>query len=178
MGSIDAFDQIETVLCPYADRIGKDYEGYKNHCVRVLNFLNRLRPISADEREKLIVAVAFHDIGLWTHNTVDYLPPSILEMQNYLIRLGKPEWGEELSMIIDMHHKLTPDQGRYELVEFFRKADLLDFSLGFVRFGISKAYVARVKQQFPNKGFHRMLLVRTLKWLPLHPLRPMPIIKF
>jgi hypothetical protein len=177
MFEIDSFDNVDKILSSFQEQINVDYQGYKNHCVRVLNFLNCLNPLASDEREKLIIAVVFHDIGLWTHKTVDYLPPSILELKKYLTTIGKTEWTEELSLIIDMHHKLTPYHGKYDLVELFRKADLVDFSLGLISHGIPKEYISKIKKQFPNEGFHKMLLVRTLKWVPFHPFKPMPIIK-
>lgn len=171
-------DRIEEILNSYRDQIGVDYKGYKNHCVRIIRFLNYLKPISSDEYEKLLIAVAFHDIGLWTHDTFDYLPPSVCLLKKYLTRIGKTEWIEEISLMIDRHHKFTAYQGKHELVELFRKADLVDFSLGLVNHGISKDYISRIKKQFPNEGFHKMLLVRMLKWVPLHPFRPIPMFKF
>ena len=178
MSQLDSFENIEKILSLYREQIKVDYQGYKNHCMRVLHFLTYLKPINAEEREKLLIAVVFHDIGLWTHKTVDYLPPSISEVKKYLINIGKAEWIEEISIIIDMHHKLTPYNGKYELVEFFRKADLVDFTLGLVTHGIPRDCITKIKKQFPNEGFHKMLVMRTLKWVPLHPLNPMPIIKF
>jgi hypothetical protein len=178
MNAVDSFEDIEKILSVYQEQIKVDYLGYKNHCIRLLNFLNYLHPVNSQEREKLVIAAAFHDIGLWTHKTIDYLPPSIFELNKYLTKIEKTEWVEEISKIIDMHHKITPYREKYELAEFFRKADLVDFSLGIVNHGIPKEYVSSVKQKFPNEGFHKMLVVRTLKWVPLHPFKPMPIIKF
>lgn len=77
-----------------------------------------------------------------------------------------------------MHHKITPYHGKYKLVELFRKADLVDFSLGSIRYSIPSNYISAVKKTFTNSGFHKMLLIKTLKWVPRHLHRPMPIIKW
>jgi hypothetical protein len=80
---------------------------------------------------------------------------------------------------IHWHHKLTRaphDAGR--LTEAFRRADLVDLSLGRIRFGLPRPYVAQVRGAFPNAGFHRALAVISLRWLVAHPLRPLPMVRW
>ncbi|MGV2391376.1 MAG UNVERIFIED_CONTAM: hypothetical protein LVR29_34520 [Microcystis novacekii LVE1205-3] len=61
--------------------------------------------------------------------------------------------------MVEMHHKVrTYKTDRYPLVELFRRGDLVDFSLGFFKFGIPPAYVSEVKKAIPNNGFHRFLI--------------------
>ena len=178
MKTDDRFSEVENILSSFKEQIHEDYFGYKNHCIRVLIFLNYLRPLNSEEREKLIIATAFHDIGLWTKNTLDYLDPSIDEAAKYLKSIAKEEWLEEISTIISMHHKLSPYVGKFEFVELFRKADLTDFSLGTIRNGIPNDYIVMIKKELPNCGFHKMLVIRTLKWLPTHLHKPLPIFKW
>lgn len=60
--------------------------------------------------------------------------------------------------MIEMHHKLTAYRGPHApLVELFRLCDRIDLSWGLIRSGVSVSYIARVKQAFPNAGFHRRL---------------------
>ena len=81
--------------------------------------------------------------------------------------------------MVDMHHKLRSVRGsRYPLVEVFRQGDLVDFSLGLVRFGLPRATVRSVKAQFPNAGFHKGLLQLAGGWFAKHPISPPPFMKW
>ena len=53
------------------------------------------RPISRtapQQIEKIAVATAFHDLGIWTDGTFDYLQPSVRLASAYLAGAAKPEW--------------------------------------------------------------------------------------
>lgn len=53
--------------------------------------------------------------------------------------------------MIEMHHKFRAKSDlRYPLVEVFRKADLVDVSLGLMKFGVTATYIKRVKAESPN----------------------------
>ncbi|HKY93408.1 MAG TPA: hypothetical protein VJM11_20315, partial [Nevskiaceae bacterium] len=67
---------------------------------------------------------------------------------------------------------------RFPLVEVFRKADLVDVSLGVVKFGIPAKVVADVKAAFPNRGFHKRLMGIAREWFTKHPLRPPPFYRW
>ncbi len=170
---------LESILGQWEDLIGDGFEGYKNHCYRMLNFCFFLHDCSEAEKKKLIISASFHDLGLWTENTLDYLPPSVLLAENYLKEHKLDSWIEEVSLVIDLHHKITSYKGsEFPLVEVFRRADLTDFSLGIIKGGVSKEYVREVKKVFPNAGFHKGLVKAQMKWLSKHPLNPAPIFKW
>ena len=170
---------LEEILGEWKEVIGEDYEGYKNHVYRMLHFCFYLHQSTDEERQKLIIAACFHDLGLWSEKTVDYLPPSVILAREYLEQQNLENWSTEIELIIDMHHKVTPfKDANYPLVEVFRKADLADFSLGLIKGGVAKDYVSRVKATFPNAGFHKMLLKEQGRWLLKHPLNPFPIMKW
>jgi hypothetical protein len=63
-------------------------------------------------------------------------------------------------------------------VEVFRKGDLVDFSLGIVKCGLPNWLIQRVKERFPNAGFHKRLIQLELRWVSRHPLNPLPILKW
>ena len=155
---------LDEILNAYRDYMGANYDGYRNHCYRMLHFCMQLHPPTDDEREKLIIAAAFHDMGLWTENTVDYLPPSMVLAREWLKTRGKEAWADEIAVMIDMHHKFTPYRGEFPLVEIFRRADLADFSLGMVKGGVPGAFVKKVRAAFPNAGFHKTLMKIAFKW--------------
>lgn len=170
---------IEEILSPWEARIGKDYLGYRGHVYRVFNFCLALRICTAEEERKLAIAVCFHDIGLWSNHTVDYLPPSAEQCRFYLDSVGQEQWAHELSLIIEHHHQIragkVPD---FPLVEIFRRGDLVDFSLGLFSCGVPRSFIREVKQSIPNHGFHRFLLRGAGDWFLGHPFVPPPFMKW
>jgi len=187
---------LESILTPWREVIGEDYLGYRNHVYRMLHccfelldhdsYANELSSdpivIVADheqDRQKLIIAAAFHDIGIWIDKTIDYIPPSLPPAMAYLEDNGLSAWSDEITLMITEHHKLTEvTDPRYRLVELFRRGDLVDFSLGMVRFGIDKVTLNKLKTTFPNEGFHRGLLAKGSRWFLKHPLNPAPMMKW
>jgi len=170
---------LEEILTEWKIIMGKDYLGYKNHVYRMLHCCFALHKATDEERDKLIIAACFHDLGLWSEKSVDYLPPSIILARQYLEKNKQDHWSTEIELIIDMHHKISKFTNEsYPLVEVFRKADLADFSLGLFKGGVPEDYIKQLRVTFPNAGFHKMLLKKQVKWLIKHPLNPFPIIKW
>ncbi|MCK5360003.1 MAG: hypothetical protein KAJ95_05220 [Gammaproteobacteria bacterium] len=116
---------LEEILGEWKEVIGEDYEGYKNHVYRMLHFCFYLHKATEEEKHKLIIAACFHDLGLWSDHTVDYLPPSIILAKAYLQQNKLEHWSAEIELIIDMHHKVTTYKNNdYPLVDVFRVINL------------------------------------------------------
>lgn len=170
---------LEDILNRWREHIGRDYAGYRNHVYRMTNFCFALHDCAGEEREKVIIAGCFHDLGIWTGATFDYLPPWVALAKEYLTHHQLDRWVAEITLMIEMHHKLSRFQDdRYPLVELFRRGDLIDFSMGFVKCGLPVAYIKRVKECFPNAGFHKRLVQLEFGWFPKHPLNPAPVFKW
>jgi hypothetical protein len=168
---------LEEILGEWENELGKDFLGYKNHVYRMINFCFAQNNFNDEEREKIIIAGCFHDLGIWSDDTFDYLQPSVLLAKNYLQKNNLEHWAAEIELLIDTHHKL----GKYTkntLVETFRKGDLVDFSLGFIKCGLPKSYVKSVIAEFPNAGFHKALVKLAGGWIWKHPLNPLPVLKW
>ena len=171
---------IEYILFAHRDALGNDFERYHNHVYRVFNFalLMGKDTLTDNDTEALAIAAGFHDIGIWTHNTFDYLQPSMELAEKFLVDTGKEQLGEEVSLIIDQHHKIGPYYGPYaETVETFRKADWLDVSLSAFAFGISRTQIREINAAFPYSGFHRFLVAQSFKNFVKHPSNPLPMFK-
>lgn len=171
---------IETILQEYQTIIDRDYQGYLNHCKRVAACCLIL---SQDSREdtirKIAIAVAFHDIGIWTSKTIDYLEPSVKVMLSYLTLHRLLDWQIEITLMITEHHKLTRTKcSEYPLVEYFRQADYADFSLGLLRSNISRSEFKKLTSQYPNAGFHKTLVCLGLKRFLQKPWSPLPMFKW
>lgn len=170
---------IDSILSPWRELIGVDFDGYRNHVVRMASFCLMLAPCDAEAQRKIEIAACFHDIGIWTASTLDYLPPSVPPACAYLANQGLADWNDEVTQMILLHHKVRPvDDGLSPLVELFRRGDLVDFSRGLVTFGLPRASVLEVMRTFPNAGFHRMLVRRAARWIVRHPLNPLPMMKW
>jgi hypothetical protein len=181
---IEELPLLNEILVDWKDTIDGDFQGYKNHVHRMILCcfaLNNLanEELSKEEKEKIIIAGAFHDIGIWIEDTLDYLPPSIPPVREYLKKRGLESWSTEIELMINEHHKLREyKECNYPLVELFRKGDLVDFSLGMVKFGLPKRDLIILKYQIPNAGFHKGLAQRAAKWFIKHPLNPTPMMKW
>lgn len=145
----------------------------------MLNFFLALGAPGEDLPEAVAVAAAFHDLGIWTDATFDYLAPSVRLAADHLARTGGEALLPEVTALIVEHHKLRAYRGPHAAnVERFRRADLVDLSLGRVRFGLEPAFVAGVRAAFPNAGFHRLLLALGFQQLRRSPLRPLPMVRW
>lgn len=169
---------VDDALGTFRSVIGGDFEGYSNHVYRVINLCYSLGDFSVIDKEKIQIAACFHDIGIWTETTLDYLAPSEAVATEYLAAEGKQAWVAEITEMIEMHHCVRScANSRFPLVEAFRRADIADFSLGNVRMGIAKELMDRLKSEFPNSGFHRRLVQLGGRWLLRHPLNPLPMFR-
>jgi len=169
---------LDELLAGYRQQLGLDYDAYRNHCMRVFNFCTALAGESGAAENKIIIAAVFHDLGIWTENTFDYLYSSQLLAQRYLEKSFKASWCKEIEAMIGQHHKFTRYRKNPQgLVEAFRKADRIDFSGGLLRYRLSDDFVVEVLDVFPNAGFHTMLAQLTLKRLKSHPLGFLPMLK-
>jgi hypothetical protein len=171
--------RIDPLLEPWRSTLGRDFAAYRNHCQRVAAFCRALAPAGPEVEEKIAVAAAYHDLGIWTDRTFDYLPASRRLVRAYLGAIHRSAWAQELEAMIENHHKVTRYSGpRSWLVEPFRRADWIDISLGLCRSGVPAMTVREVRAHHPNAGFHRRLLVLSLWRLCGHPWDPLPMMRW
>jgi hypothetical protein len=168
---------ITEILSSYKNELGSNFEKYHNHACRVFLYAAKLSNANEDDQKQLAIAAAFHDIGIWSANTMDYVDPSIKLATEYLKRHKLEQLTETVSQIIDNHHKLTPFKGNH-LAENFRKADLIDLTFGMIKFGLSSSQISECNKQYPTKGFQPYIFKEVFKNIVKHPLNPLPIMKW
>lgn len=161
------------ILGRFQRELGNDAQAYRNHVLRVIEFCGAMHE---GDREKITIAACFHDLGIWTSGTFDYLPPSIALAQDFLREQGLERWSDEIATMIGMHHRIRRHDDR--LVEAFRRSDLVDVSLGFLKCGLPRAFVRDVRARHPNAGFHKRLVQLAGGWWVRHPLHPLPVLKW
>ena len=185
---------VEQVLDDHASELGHDLIAYRNHVYRVVNLCLAIVGNNRVELEKIAVAAVFHDLGIWTNKTFDYIAPSVAVAREHLAARGRADWIPEIEAMIVNHHKVTPSRAnphpstiargalsRVEgpsLVESFRRADWIDVTRGLRRFGVPRRFIAAVAATWPNAGFHRRLVELTMGRFFKHPLSPLPMVKW
>lgn len=168
---------IDAILKQFREPLGKDLDRYRNHVYRVYNLCLLLDPDPENE-EKYAVAAAFHDLGIWTDKTFDYLDASVKVAEQFFDSAESSSFAWELKFMIEYHHKRSPYIGNFvQTVETFRRADWIDVSLGWKKFGLKRAQVRAIRKAFPNAGFHRFLFRKGFAYFLRHPFRPLPMFK-
>ena len=167
---------VDDVLSAHAAALRDDSVAYRNHVYRVANLCVAI--VGRGQLEKIAVAAVFHDLGIWTNDTFDYIGPSIALAHDYLVARGREDWTAEIEGMIDDHHKITPATVDPEsLSEGFRRADWIDVTRGVRGFGIPRRFVARLFEAWPSAGFHWRLVTLTLDRFRSHPLTPLPMFR-
>ena len=178
-GLLTTLPTVEEVLDDHAPELGHDLTAYRNHVYRVVNLCLAMVGDSRVEVEKVAVAAVFHDLGIWTNHTFDYIAPSVALAREHLAARGMADWIPEIEAMIVDHHKVTPSHANPQsLVESFRRADWIDVTRGLRRFGLPRTFIAAVDAAWPNAGFHRRLVQLTIDRLLKHPLTPLPMVKW
>lgn len=171
---------LDEVLETHAAELGGDFTAYRNHAYRVVNLCVALSPGGAAQLqlEKIATAAAFHDLGIWTGRTFDYLGPSAELACAHLTRAGRAEWVPEVTEMIFEHHKISSYRGRqHRLVEPLRRADWVDVSKGLITFGLPRELLREVFSTWPGAGFHKRLVRLGLNRLRTHPWSPLPMVR-
>src|SRR6266403_646565 len=107
-GLLTSLPTVEKVLDDHASELGDDLIAYRNHVYRVVNLCLAIMGDSRVEIEKIAVAAVFHDLGIWTNNTFDYIAPSVAIARKHLTARGLAEWIPEIEAMIVDHHKVRP----------------------------------------------------------------------
>jgi len=166
------------ILLSYKNVLGKAHRPYANHAERVYRIAILMDKNNVVHPNKLAIACAFHDIGIWVDEAWDYLAPSEQLCENYLKENGRVGWTEEILLMINQHHKLLPYKGKPQYsVELFRKADLVDFSAGITAFSIRRHFYRNLILEFPLLGFHGHLAKSFWQHFKSKPWNPFPMVK-
>jgi len=176
-GLLTSVPTADEVLKAYALELGHDFIAYRNHVYRVMNLCAAIAEDRA-EVEKIAVAAVFHDLGIWTNKTFDYIAPSVVLVHQYLAAQGRADWIAEIETMIEDHHKITPSTASQDsLVEPFRQADWIDVTRGLRTFNVQRPLIESVFAMWPSAGFHWRLMTLTLERVRTHPLTPLPMVR-
>ena len=126
----------------------------------------------------MTIAAAFHDLGIWTAGTFDYIEPSIAIARAHLAGPGR----HELDLRGGRDDPQPPQGLRLRgpgarLVETFRRADWIDVTWGLRSFGLPRRICATSLRRFPDAGFHGRLVRLAIGRARSHPLAPLPMVR-
>ena len=170
--------EIDEPLNRFRDDAGDHFEALKNHIYRMYHFTIALAEDKDAAHLPTAIAGVYHDIGVFTTGGMDYIEPSVDLARDYLDTQHRTDLLPLITEIIRNHHKLTPYRGKQgELVEAFRRADLADLSMGFVKAGVPGEIVRGAYKAYPTCGFHAYIYGRVMLWAIRNPLRPLPMMK-
>ncbi|ORM32859.1 hypothetical protein [Williamsia sp. 1135] len=179
-------EEVDRRLTPWREVLGADWDPYRNHVQRVLAFCDELHAISfraphspvPSTTEEYLTAAAFHDLGIWSAGTFDYLPPSVDLAQQWLREQDRGDLRTLVTEMISDHHKVRRAGPPASPIEVFRRADTMDVSFGLVRFGVPRRRYSAVSKELPDNGFHRRLINLTIRRTREHPTSPLPMFKW
>ena len=97
---LTTIDTLDRVLHAHRAALGGDFTAYRNHTYRVVNLCAAQFQKSSEQLEKVATAAAFHDLGIWTEGTFDYLQPSVRLASAHLAHVDRVEWIPEISEMI------------------------------------------------------------------------------
>lgn len=178
MDVITEFPEVDRLLETYREQLGARFDAYRNHVYRMMNFTCFLNAPDDSAMPALEVAGFFHDLDFILRGNARYLEPSAEAARAYLDETNRTELGPLVTELIVWHHKLTRYKGEFgDVVEHFRRADLVDLSLGLIRGGVDGGFIRDVKAAFPNAGFHKVLLSTLIPYALTHPFNPMPMVR-
>lgn len=158
--------------------VGDARAAYGGHAYRVFNFARRI--LGTDREDDVLAAAsAFHDIGIWTDGTFDYLPPSVTHARDFVASKLPHLSPDVVADIIDNHHVLRRihEGANASVIECFRLADRVDVSRGWLGAGLDRSFRREVAHALPYEGFHGILIRTALQWFLRHPLRPLPMMR-
>jgi hypothetical protein len=177
--------EIDRRLAPWHARLGADLTPYRHHVMRVLALCDRLHeriPAATgkppSDRPEYLTAAAFHDLGIWTAGTFDYLAPSVQLAREWLAAERQEQLEPLVTEMIVQHHKVRQADVVTSPVEVFRRADTIDVTLGLRRFGLPLGEYRSITRRWPNAGFHRRLGALAWRRVKTNPTSPLPMVKW
>ncbi len=168
---------VDAILTEWRAAIGADYTALRNHIHRTCYLCRMLADLDDTAWEQVGVAGAFHDLGIWSDGTWDYLDPSAARARAWLEANDHADWIPGVEAMILDHHKITAVADT-PLADTFRKADWIDVSLGLRGFGVSRADYRALLRAWPVAGFHGRLVQFTLANLLRKPWSPLPMFRW
>lgn len=172
---------IDPILDSFADAIGGHGRIYRHHCLYVAHAVRALVPEPAARHDRALgIAAAFHDLGLFTEGTIDYLEPSVILAAAYCESEGAADLVPLVTRLIENHHKITPvrDGPEVDLVDAFRRADWQFVMMGAYPGALGWRAHRELKRALPTPGFHRFIVGHSVRHVRSGARNPLPVLRW
>lgn len=171
---------LDELFAPWLGALGKDYPAYRHHVERLLALCELLAVRAGVRLDPVVLRVAavYHDLGIWSDGTFDYLAPSAAHAAAWLESQGQAGLAPQVAAMIAQHHKVRPAGPANDPVEIFRLADWMDVSLGLLNAGLPRAHYRDLLERYPDAGFHWRLVQLSTKQALTNPLNPLPMFRW
>lgn len=171
---------LDELLEPFRKGLGAGFIGYRAHCYRMVNWARFTSKDEPYRNDKLAIMTVYHDLPFFTSGDLDYIEKACDWTDAYLDDTGRPEWKEEMRLMISNHHKVRAYTGPYaNLVDACRKADWIDVSFTKLTYGIPKALIREVRATFPmNEAYKTIAMPGIARYAGRNLKRPLPMMRW
>ena len=172
---------IDSILEAHAAALGGHLRIYRHHCLYVYHSVHAMVPDEAARSDHaLAVAAAFHDLGLFTEDTIDYLEPSVDLAAAYCEKEGRSDLIGLVTRVIENHHKITPVRRGPDaaLIDAFRRADWQFVMMGAYPGALGWRGHRALKRALPTPGFHRFIVGHSARHVRSGKRNPLPILRW
>jgi hypothetical protein len=171
---------IDELLEPHRKGLGPGFIGYRAHCYRMVNWARFLSEDSPHRDDRLAIMTVFHDLPFFTSGDLDYLDSACEWADGHLDDIGRPEWKEEMRLMISNHHKVRSYTGPHaDLVNATRKADWIDVTFTKVTYGIPRHLIKEVRATFPmNEAYKAVAMPGIARYARRNLRRPLPMMRW
>lgn len=171
---------LDELFAPWAGALGNDYRAYRHHVERLLVLCDWLAADAGASLDPLALRVAavYHDLGIWSDGTFDYLAPSTARATAWLEAQGRADLAPQVAAMIGQHHKVRPAGPATDPVEIFRRADWMDVTLGLLNAGLPRTRYRELLRRHPDAGFHWRLVQLSVRRVLTNPLSPLPMFRW
>lgn len=150
---------IDDIFNFWEKELGEYYQTYKNHVLRVFNYIHFLSNPCGEFNNKLIIAICHQRIGHWfDKENKDCLNSSLKALSMYLKEKNLYFYYSDISkMISDCYSFYKVNKNDNLSTQVIKKAFTIDFSYNQISH-IPKDYYLAVNNLFPYLNFHSFII--------------------
>ncbi len=154
---------LDILLEPWKETLGQDYDAYKNHALRTINYCYFILPNNEEVLQHVIITAAYHQLGLWIKNNKDYSSTSAETLIDNSEKIGFNPVPKHIIQAIIKHSSLTKEFGKNDLFAYtFWRAFRIEMSMGYSEQGLPSDFIDQVRTCIPTKHYNKIVTEKLL----------------
>lgn len=154
---------LDSLLEPMRDILKDDYDSYKNHALRIINYCFFMLSPDKKTMQHITVAAAYHQIGLWLNSSSNYAELSASKLINDKAFIGIDPLPERIVIAIVKHASLiNSTENDDSLVSAFWKAFRIEISMGYSEQGLPSDFIEQVRTCIPVNNYNKTLTEKVI----------------